>query len=64
MCMINTHSNLSYYIMNKESKKRFTMLMTAGQKRELRVIAALHNRTMTEFVDQAIRNEIKRLTKR
>jgi len=45
------------------SKKRFTMRVTAEQLKELKVIAAINNMTMTEFVDRAIRNEILRMKK-
>ena len=48
-------------ITKKDSKKRFTMLVTDEQKRELRVLAALNNLTMTQLVDRAIRNEVARL---
>lgn len=46
---------------NKKSKKRFTMMVTADQLKELKIISTLNDMTMKEFVDNAIRNEIKRM---
>mgnify|MGYP001591218893 CR=1 FL=1 len=48
---------------DKESKKRFTMTVTTAQLKELRVVAALNDMTLREFVEGAIRNEILRIKK-
>ncbi len=40
------------------------MRVTAEQLWDLKKIAILNNMTMTEFVDNAIRREIERVTKR
>ena len=48
---------------DKAEKKRFTMRVTAEQLKELKVISAINNMTMTEFVDRAIRNETLRIKK-
>ncbi|MFQ5685101.1 MAG: hypothetical protein ACE5GV_00425 [Candidatus Scalindua sp.] len=52
---------------NKDSKEkftRFTMLMTPKQKHGLKMFCAKQSLGMSDFVRQAIRNEIERLTER
>jgi len=40
---------------------RFTLYMTSAQHKELKVICALNQRTMSEFVNEAIKEKVEKL---